>query len=55
MNSLNKFGFINNVFIESKFIEDNKLINGQNLKVKAILSFNKKKNDWGWKAIKIET
>lgn len=48
------FGFIEDIFIEPKIIEDNKLTNGQPVKGRAILSFNKKKNEWGWKAIKIE-
>ena len=48
------FGFADHVFIAPKFIQDNNLTDGQNLNGKAILSFNKKKNEWGWKAIEIE-
>lgn len=47
------FGFVQDVFVEPKMVQDNNLVDGQDLKVKAILSFNKKKNEWGWKAIKI--
>ncbi len=44
------FGFIDDVFIDQVLIDKNKVLNGQKREVKAILSFNKKKNDWGWKA-----
>ena len=44
------FGFIEDVFIDQELINTNKVLNGQRRDVKAILSFNKKKNDWGWKA-----
>lgn len=47
------FGFIEDIFIEPKIIEKNKLTEGQQVKGRAILSFNKKKNEWGWKAIEI--
>jgi len=47
------FGFVENVFIEHKLIDKNKFEDKQEIKVKAILSFNKKKDDWGWKAISI--
>lgn len=48
------FGFIEDIFIESKIIDEKKLIDGETLNGKAILSFNKKKNRWGWKAIEIK-
>ncbi len=48
------FGFIDDVFIEPKLIQDNRLNDGQNFTGKAILSFNKMKDEWGWKAIEIE-
>ncbi|MDX1651901.1 MAG: hypothetical protein R3277_05380 [Brumimicrobium sp.] len=48
------FGFADDVFIEPKLIQDNNLTDGQTLTGKAILSFNKKKNEWGWKALEIE-
>jgi hypothetical protein len=47
------FGFVEEVFLDKKLIKDKKLTDGQNLSGKAILSFNKKKNEWGWKAIVI--
>lgn len=45
------FGFIEDIFIEPRIIERNKLNNGQQVRGRAILSFNKKKKEWGWKAI----
>ena len=47
------FGFIEDIFIVPKIIEDSKLTDGQKVNGRAILSFNKKKNVWGWKAIEI--
>ncbi len=52
--SPNKFGFVSNVFVESKIIEANMLSDGQKVIGKAIISFNKKKNEWGWKAINLK-
>lgn len=51
--SPHNFGFVEDIFIEAKIIEDNKLTEGQMLKGIAILSFNKKKNEWGWKALEL--
>jgi len=48
------FGFIDDIFIEPKIIEEKKLIDGQKINGRAILSFNKKKNAWGWKAIEVK-
>lgn len=48
------FGFIEDIFVEPKIIEKRKLTDGQPVKGRAILSFNKKKNEWGWKAIEIK-
>lgn len=47
------FGFVDDVFIEPRLIQNNKLTDGQTLTGKGILSFNKKKNEWGWKALTI--
>lgn len=46
---------MNDIFIDAALIKINKLANKQKVKGKAILSFNKKKNEWGWKAIEINT
>lgn len=48
------FGFIEDIFIEPKIIEESKLTDGQKVKGRAILSFNKRKNEWGWKAIELK-
>jgi hypothetical protein len=37
--------------VDAKLIEINNLVDGSTIKCKAILSFNKKKNEWGWKAM----
>ncbi|NJN25519.1 MAG: hypothetical protein HC819_05925 [Cyclobacteriaceae bacterium] len=49
------FGFIEDIFVEPKIIEQGKLTDGQPVKGRAILSFNKKKNEWGWKVVKINS
>lgn len=45
------FGFVDDVFVGPELIKNSKLIDRQTVRGKAILSFNKKKNEWGWKAI----
>lgn len=47
------FGFVDDVFIDPKLIQYYDVSAGKMLKGKAILSFNKKKNEWGWKAIEL--
>ncbi|MCS6824966.1 MAG: hypothetical protein NZ529_11800 [Cytophagaceae bacterium] len=49
-----KYGFVGDIFIEPKIIEEYKLIDRQMVKGRAMLSFNKNKNEWGWKAIEIK-
>lgn len=44
-------GFVDDVFVEKSLIEKNKLVSGQKLSALAILCFNKKKEQWGWKMI----
>lgn len=46
----NSFGFINDVYIEKRFIND-KISNNTYVSGTAVISYNKKKNSWGWKAI----
>lgn len=48
------FGFVENVFITPKLIDEMKIAHNQEIIGKAILSFNKKKEEWGWKAISIK-
>lgn len=52
--SPHNFGFAGKVFIEPKLIQKNNLTHGQTLRGKAILSFNKKKKEWGWKCYEIK-
>lgn len=47
-------GFADDVYIDSSFIQLNKLEGGDEISGTAILNFNKKRGRWGWKAIKIE-
>ncbi|MBK8683898.1 MAG: hypothetical protein IPN26_02345 [Bacteroidetes bacterium] len=47
------FGFIDNVFISPDLIANEKLIENKLIKGIAINSFDKKKNKYGWRAIKI--
>lgn len=46
------FGFIDDVFVENSIIKNNGFQDGQLINGIALLSFNKKKNDWGWKFLK---
>lgn len=54
MNPHQNFGFASDIFVEPKFINELNLKNSQLVEGKAILSFNKKKNEWGWKVITIK-
>ena len=47
------FGFINDSFVSPDLIKNHKLTDGDEVTGKIILSFNKKKNDWGWKVFQI--
>jgi len=53
INENGKFGFIEDIFIEPNLVKGNNFSNNQEISGKAILSFNKKKNEWGWKAIRL--
>ena len=46
-------GFLEDVFIEKSLLEKKGIIDGESINGTALLSFNKKKNDWGWKMLKI--
>ena len=45
------FGFLQDIFVSPDFIGKHNIVDQQELTSKAILSFNKKKNEWGWKLI----
>lgn len=55
----NKFGFVKNIFISPDLISCLGVSEADALsfevKGEAIISYNKRKNEWGWKAIKIES
>ncbi|MBN1187197.1 MAG: hypothetical protein JXB49_33270 [Bacteroidales bacterium] len=48
------FGFVGDIFIEPGLLKNYKLIDGDGVTGEAIVSFNKKKSIWGWKAIRID-
>lgn len=48
------FGFVDDIFIPPTNIKTMQLINGQKVQVKAVISFNKLKGEWGWKGIVVE-
>jgi hypothetical protein len=45
------FAFVEDVFVDAKTVQANELENGQAINGKAIISYNKKKGQWGWKSI----
>ena len=47
------FGFVEDVFVPPEIISTHKLKNQDQLEGLALLSFNKKKKEWGWRLIKI--
>ena len=54
MGAAGSFGFVDDVFVEPALIVKHEINKNDLIKGKAVLSFNKKKNHWGWKAIKID-
>lgn len=51
--SPHNFGFVDDVFVIPDIINDNNIKDGQIVEGTAIMSFNKKKGEWGWKAIRL--
>jgi hypothetical protein len=49
----NSFGFINGVFIDSGLVKRSTIVNNQFVSGLAIISFNKKRNTWGYKAVEL--
>ncbi len=47
------FGFVDDVFVDKSFINHHNIKDGSNIQLKSILSFNKKKSSWGWRAIDV--
>jgi hypothetical protein len=54
INENGKFGFVEDIFIEPTIITKLNLKNNQKVKGTAILSFNKKKEQWGWKVLRCQ-
>ena len=54
INEEGKFGFVDDVFVEPSIVSKLNLQNSQNVCGRAILSFNKKKGQWGWKAFDLK-
>ena len=48
-----KFGFIEDVFVPPYLVAEYQLNEGEFIKGRAILSFDKSKNRWGWKMVEI--
>jgi tetratricopeptide (TPR) repeat protein len=43
------FGFVSDAYVHPTFVSSRKMVNGMFVKGSAIKSFNKEKNQWGWK------
>ena len=48
-----QFGFVNDIFIEPRIIKSFEIKNNDFINGVALLTFNKKKNEWSYKAVKI--
>lgn len=55
INQDKNFGFLEDVFVPPNLIKENNILDDQQVKVKAILSYDKSKDKWGWKACQITT
>lgn len=53
INANGGFGFVEDVYLPPKLIKEHGITDGQNIKVKAIQSYNKTKDKLGWKAIEL--
>lgn len=54
INTTGSFGFVDDVFIDGSLIDIKNIEEDEFVSGKAIISFNKKKGIWGWKAIEID-
>ena len=54
INISGSFGFADDVFIENSMISERGIQDDDFVSGTAILNYNKKKNSWGWKALKID-
>ncbi|MCS6904262.1 MAG: hypothetical protein NZ576_02640 [Bacteroidia bacterium] len=53
INTHSGLGFVRDIFIPPSLIEHYFLVDGENVKGRAVLSFDEKKKKWGWKAVKV--
>jgi hypothetical protein len=44
---------LSDIFIPPPFVEQYRIRDGQTISGAAVLSFNKKRQEWGWKAISL--
>ncbi len=52
---LNGMGFTESeIFIPTHLVLEHRLKDGQTISGTAVLNFNKKRGNWGWKALSIE-
>ena len=51
----NSFGFVDRIFVDPTKVKEYNLNNGNPVRGKAILSYNKKNDDWGWKCFEISS
>lgn len=49
------FGFLEDVFVPPNIVQENNLSNKDQVIIKAVLSFNKSKGNWGWKGYDVIT
>ncbi len=55
INSGKAFGFVEAIFIHPSLLAGKGISNGDIVKGNAVLNFNEQKQEWGWKAISLET
>ncbi len=53
INTEKGFGFVEDIFVESWLLKDNKIESNSPISGEALITYNKKKEVWGWKAYKI--
>src|SRR5688572_10014790 len=55
MENKNGFGFVDDIFIYPQLVKKFNFKNGDEIEGKAIYSYNKPKNTWGWKVFWVNT
>lgn len=48
------FGFVGDIFVDESLLKDN-VVAGEYVSVKAVITYNQKKDSWGWRAIALRT